>query len=73
MEQIRSGVFRPSEPLPSVEEVAVRYGVSLMTARQAVRSLCELGVIYSQQGKGTFISQARWKRIFVAFSPLLRR
>lgn len=59
MEQIRSGAFKPSEPLPSVEEVATRYGVSLMTARQAVRSLCDLGVIYSQQGKGTFISRAK--------------
>ncbi len=59
MEQIRSGLFKPSDPLPSVEEVATLYGVSLMTARQAVRSLCELGVIYSQQGKGTFISYTK--------------
>lgn len=59
MEQIRSGVFKPSDPLPSVEEVATRYGVSLMTARQAVRALCELGVIYSQQGRGTFLSHAK--------------
>ncbi len=59
MEQIRCGVFKPSDPLPSVEEVAARYGVSLMTARQAVRALCDLGVIYSQQGKGTFISHGK--------------
>lgn len=59
MEQIRSGKFKPSDPLPSVEEVAARYGVSLMTARQAVRSLVDLGVIYSQQGKGTFISHGK--------------
>jgi GntR family transcriptional regulator len=59
MEQIRSGSFKPSEPLPSVEQLAARYGVSLMTARQAVRALCDLGVIYTQQGKGTFISQAK--------------
>ncbi len=59
MEHIRSGVFKPSDPLPSVEEVAASYGVSLMTARQAVRSLCELGVIYSQQGRGTFISHGK--------------
>ena len=56
MDQIRSGVFRPSDPLPSAEEVARRFGVSLMTARQAIRALCDLGVIYSQQGKGTFLS-----------------
>jgi len=59
MEQIRSGGFDPGEPLPSVDELATRYGVSLMTARQAVRTLCDLGVVYSQQGKGTFISQRK--------------
>lgn len=64
MNQIRSGAFKPSEPLPPVEEIANRYGVSLMTARQAVRSLCDLGVIYSQQGKGTFISRTKVEKNF---------
>lgn len=64
MDQIRTGAFKPSEPLPSVEEIANRYGVSLMTARQAVRSLCDLGVIYSQQGKGTFISRTKVEKNF---------
>lgn len=64
MDQIRSGTFNPSDPLPSVEEIGRRFGVSLMTARQAVRSLCDLGVIYSQQGKGTFISRAKVEKNF---------
>jgi len=64
MNQIRSGAFKPSHPLPSVEEIANRYGVSLMTARQAVRSLCDLGVIYSQQGRGTFISRTKVEKNF---------
>ncbi len=64
MDQIRSGAFKPSDPLPPVEEIANRYGVSLMTARQAVRSLCDLGVIYSQQGKGTFLSRTKVEKNF---------
>jgi len=64
MDQIRSGAFSPSEPLPSVEDIATRYGVSLMTARQAVRSLCDLGVIYSKQGKGTFITRTKVEKNF---------
>ena len=56
LEQIRSGKLKASEPLPSIQKIAARMGVSPMTVRQAVRSLCELGVIYSRQGKGTFIS-----------------
>lgn len=35
-----------------------------MTVRQAVRSLCELGVIYSRQGKGTFVSGIKLERDF---------
>lgn len=64
IEQIRSKAFKSSDPIPSVQEIADRYGVSLMTARQAVRSLCDLGLIYSKQGKGTFISRAKVEKDF---------
>lgn len=64
MEQIRSGALPRSEPLPPVQEIAARYGVSLMTARQAVRSLCELGLTYSRQGKGTFIANTKLEKDF---------
>lgn len=64
MEHIRSGDLKQSDPIPSVQEIAAQYGVSLMTARQAVRSLVDLGVIYSKQGKGTFISHAKVEKNF---------
>lgn len=64
MAQIQSGVFKPSEPLPSIQSIAARMGVSQMTVRQAVKSLCELGVIYSRQGKGTFISGIKLEKEF---------
>lgn len=64
MEQIRSGVLRQGEPMPAVQEIASRYGVSLMTARQAVRSLCEMGLTYSRQGKGTFIAKTKLEKDF---------
>jgi GntR family transcriptional regulator len=35
-----------------------------MTVRQAVKSLCDMGVIYSKQGKGTFISRTKLERDF---------
>jgi GntR family transcriptional regulator len=62
--QIQSGVFKPSEPLPSIQKIAARMGVSQMTVRQAVKALCELGVIYSRQGKGTFVSRIKLERDF---------
>jgi GntR family transcriptional regulator len=64
LEQIRSGELEPGEPLPSIERIADRMGVSQMTVRQAVRALCEMGVIYSRQGKGTFISAIKLERDF---------
>ena len=66
LEQIQSGAFKPSEPIPSIQKIASRMGVSQMTVRQAVKSLCELGVIYSKQGKGTFISRIKLEK---GFSP----
>jgi GntR family transcriptional regulator len=64
LDQIQSGVFKSSEPLPSIQKIATLMGVSQMTVRQAVKSLCEMGVIYSKQGKGTFISRIKLERDF---------
>ncbi len=64
LDQIQSGELKPGEPLPSIQRIAARMGVSQMTVRQAVRALCETGVIYSRQGKGTFISGIKLERDF---------
>ena len=64
LDQIRSGELKPGKPLPSIQQIAARMGVSQMTVRQAVRALSELGVIYSRQGKGTFISGIKLERDF---------
>ncbi len=64
LEQIRSGALKAGEPVPSEQEIAARLGVSRMTARQAVKSLCHLGVAYSQRGKGTFVSRMKLEKNF---------
>ena len=63
-QQIQSGAYKPSEPLPSIQKIAAQMGVSQMTVRQAVKSLSELGLIYSRQGKGTFISDIKLEKEF---------
>jgi GntR family transcriptional regulator len=45
--------------MPSEQEIATHLGISRMTARQALKSLCSLGVAYSQRGKGTFVSRIK--------------
>ncbi|MHB1674155.1 MAG: GntR family transcriptional regulator [Acidobacteriaceae bacterium] len=60
--QIQSGALKPGEPIPSAQEIATSLGVSQMTVRQAIKSLCELGVVYSRQGKGTFVSEIKLEK-----------
>ena len=64
LDQIRSGALKPGESIPSAQEIAATLGVSQMTVRQAIKSLCELGVVYSRQGKGTFVSGIKLEKDF---------
>jgi GntR family transcriptional regulator len=64
LEQIRSGALKLGEPLPATQEIAAKLGVSQMTVRQAIQSLTDLGVIYSKQGKGTFVSGIKLEKDF---------
>jgi len=64
LQDIRSGQLKPGKPLPSEELISKRLRVSRMTARQALKSLCHLGVAYSQRGKGTFVSEIKLEKNF---------
>jgi GntR family transcriptional regulator len=64
LRQIRAGELVAGSPMPSEQEIATRLGVSRMTARQALKSLCSLGVAYSQRGKGTFVSSVKLEKNF---------
>lgn len=75
LEQIRTGALKVGQPVPSEQEIAQRVGVSRMTARQALKSLCQLGVAYSQRGKGTFVARAKLEKDFrqvLSFSEEMR-
>lgn len=62
VDQIRSGALRANDPVPSEQEIADCLGVSRMTARQALKALCELGITYTQRGKGTFVSASKLEK-----------
>jgi DNA-binding GntR family transcriptional regulator len=64
LQDIRSGRLKPGKPLPSEEVISKRLRVSRMTARHALKSLCALGVAYSQRGKGTFVSEIKLEKNF---------
>jgi len=56
-ERVRSGEWKPGDLIPSERELAEKYGISRMTARQAITDLVNEGLFYREQGKGTFVSR----------------
>src|SRR5438445_8619549 len=64
LEQIRAGHLKVGDPVPSEQEISARLGVSRMTARQALKSLCSLGIVYRQRGKGTFVAGRKLEKDF---------
>src|SRR5436309_12630764 len=56
-ERVRAGEWQPGDLIPSERELGETYGISRMTARQAITDLVNEGLFYREQGKGTFVSQ----------------
>jgi GntR family transcriptional regulator len=52
---IRSGRLEPGAKLPSTTELMAKYEVANMTIQSALRELRGQDLIYSVQGKGTFV------------------
>src|SRR5260370_29349912 len=58
-ERVRSGEWKPGDLIPSERELGEKYGISRMTARQALTDLGNEGLFYREQGRGTFVSQRK--------------
>ena len=55
--KIIMGELSPGTKIPSDKELCETYQVSSITARQAVLNLVKEGLLYRQQGKGTFVNE----------------
>jgi GntR family transcriptional regulator len=56
LEALRSGAWRPGEPIPSEMDLASRYKVSQGTVRKAIDELAAENLVFRRQGKGTFVA-----------------
>lgn len=63
-DSIASGELESGDAIPSEQEISGTLGVSRMTVRHAVKSLCDLGIAYSLRGKGTFVSPVKLEKNF---------
>jgi len=53
--RVLSGALKPGDQLPTVRQLAAELRVNFNTVARAYRILDELGLISTQQGRGTYI------------------
>jgi len=49
--------IKPNEKLPPETKIADIFDISRMTVRKAISELVDAGMVYSEKGKGTFVSE----------------
>jgi GntR family transcriptional regulator len=73
--KIEMGEWRPGHAI-SERELSETLGVSRMTARQALHTLRDEGLIYTERGRGTFVAEAKMPvhtRQLLGFTEDMRR
>lgn len=57
--RITDGVYQPGDQIPSEREIRDEFDVSAPTAKAAKAQLEREGLVYSQQGRGTYVREAK--------------
>lgn len=58
-ESIRKRRLKPGDRLPAERELAQQFGVSRTAVREAVKTLCEKGLVEAYSGRGTFVTSSK--------------
>lgn len=72
----RIAELQPDDPLPSDAMLCKEFGVSRMTARNAVARLAQEGIVYRVPGRGTFVAKRpvhRQAGFLLSFTEEMRR
>lgn len=54
---IADGTWPPGSAIPSETDLSRQYGIARGTARKAVKSLVDRGLVTAVQGKGSYVNQ----------------
>lgn len=73
LDQINSGSLQPGQQMETEEALALRFGVSRPTVRQAVNKLALEGYLQRVKGKGTFFVQPKLMHTSTSFIASYRR
>lgn len=69
--KINRGEYSPGERIPSIIKLSQEFEVSDITIRHAVKELVHKGELYTEHGRGTFVSNKRLnKKILELWLPL---
>ncbi|MDF2873773.1 MAG: transcriptional regulator, GntR family with sensor domain containing protein [Sporomusa sp.] len=58
---IEDDELQPDDPIPSERELCEQHDISRMTVNKAITSLVTEGLLYREQGKGTFVARGKEK------------
>lgn len=61
-EMIENEELKPGDMIPAERELCETQGVSRMTVNKAIMNLVNEGIVYREQGKGTFVSVPKEKQ-----------
>ena len=66
-QRIETGIWSQGEKIPTIEKLEQEFRVARVTIRQAIDVLREAGLLYSHQGRGTFVAlktqDRRWLKL----------
>jgi GntR family transcriptional regulator len=67
---IHAGELMPGHRLPSERELSEILNVSRITSRLAIQELLESGLVYREQGRGTFVAESKMRGVqgFASFT-----
>lgn len=70
-DQLRAGNLQPGDKLPPEREMAIQFGVSRNSIREAMRELVLLGLVDSRHGEGTFAAAPSAENIATPFRAII--